>query len=87
MTPVGGLSHAQWRHSGVPFATQEVEFCIDGDFVELFLEIGEAGKERVVEEINQSLGTQYTAKGISNYIQDVRMKHSFVSNRHKFSLD
>ena len=27
------MSHARWRHSGTPFAAEEMAFCVDGDML------------------------------------------------------
>lgn len=61
---------------GTPFTVKDVEYCIDGNMIEMFLEIGEETKNTIVQEVNEILNKQYTVKGMTNYIQDIRTKHS-----------
>ena len=75
LTPVGGLNHANWRQTGTPFTVKDIEYCIDGDLVEMFLEIGEETKNTIVKEVNAMLKKRFTVKGLTNYIQDIRTKH------------
>ena len=51
------------------------DYCIDGDLVEMFLEINEEAKERVVTMLNELSGKTFTSRRITNYIQDIRTKH------------
>lgn len=73
---MGGLNHALWRRSGTPFTTKEIEYCIDGDMVELFLEVNADVKEAVVAKVNATMNRQFTVKGMTDYVQDIRIKHS-----------
>ena len=63
---------------------RDIEYCIDGNLVEMFLEIGEETKNMIVQEVNKVLKKQYTVKGMTNYIQDIRTKHFNVCyNKHR----
>ena len=72
---MGGLSHARWRRSGMPFAAEEMAFCVDGDMVELFLEVNADVKETVVAKVNAALGRQFSVKEMTDYVQDIRIKN------------
>ena len=54
---------------------KDVHFCIDGDLVEMFLEMNEEVKGKIVNEINAEQETQFTIQSITNYLQDIRTKH------------
>ena len=75
---MGGLNHTVWRQTGAPFTVKDIEYCIDGNLVEMFLEIGEDTKSMIVQEVNEVMKKQYTVKGMTNYIQDIRTKHYSV---------
>lgn len=55
---------------------------MDGDLIEMFLEMNEDMKMKVVKEVNAELLTKYTVKGMSNYLQDIRIKHCCVYWKH-----
>lgn len=73
---MGGLDHATWRHQGIPFCTKEMEYFIDGDLVEMFLEVNEEGKQRIVEEVNAMLKRYDTVKWMTDHIQSIKSQHS-----------
>lgn len=73
--PVGGLNHAEWRHEGIPFCSREVEYCVDGDLVEMFLEVNEEGKQMIVDEVNKALKRHNTVKWMTDYIQSIKSKY------------
>ena len=52
-----------------------MEYCIDGDMVELFLEVSTDVKEAVVAKVNAAMNRQFTVKGMTDYVQDIRIKH------------
>lgn len=78
VVPVGGLDHAEWRQQGHPESAKNTEFCVDGDLVEMFLDMSNDVKEKIVEDVNKRMNTSYTVKGMSNYLQDIRTKHYYV---------
>ena len=54
---------------------KNAHFCIDGDLVEMFLEMNEEVKGKIVNEINAEQGAHFTIQNITNYLQDIRTKH------------
>ena len=44
--------------------------------VELFLEVNADVKESVVAKVNAAMNRQFTVKGMTDYVQDIRIKHS-----------
>lgn len=72
---MGGLDHATWRQQGIP-SCKEMEYFIDGDLVEMFLEVNEEGKQRIVEEVNAMLKRFDTVKWMTDYIQRIKSLHS-----------
>lgn len=75
IVPIGGLNHQSWRQSGIPSTSNSITYCIDGDLVEMFLEMKDDIKEKIVDLVNTELKTSYSIKTISNYLQDIRTKH------------
>ena len=53
-----------------------MEYCVDGDLVEMFLEVDEEGKQKIVDEVNTALKRDYTVKWMTDYIQSIKSKHS-----------
>ena len=43
--------------------------------VELFLEVNADVKETVVAKVNATLGRQFSVKEMTDYVQDIRIKH------------
>ena len=84
VTGVGGLSHRTWRSSAYrhetlawPSATEKESYgAIDGDFLELFLELDRAGQEAVIAALNASESTARhvddTAGGLATVDEAVR---------------
>lgn len=73
---MGGLDHRGWRQEGKPFITRELEYCVDGDLIELFLELSEEGQKAVVSVVNEELKRSDSVKWMINYIQSIKTKHS-----------
>lgn len=53
-----------------------MEYFIDGDLVEMFLEVNEEGKQRIVEEVNAMLKRYDTVKWMTDHIQSIKSQHS-----------
>lgn len=70
------MDHRGWRQEGKPFITRELEYCVDGDLIELFLELSEEGQKAVVSVVNEALKRSDSVKWMINYIQSVKTKHS-----------
>ena len=70
------MDHRGWRQEGKPFITRELEYCVDGDLIELFLELREEGQKAVVSVVNEALKRSDSVKWMINYIQSIKTKHS-----------
>ena len=70
------MDHKGWRQEGTPFCTRELEFCVDGDLIELFLEVSEEGQKTIVSLVNEELKRSDSVKWMINYIQSIKTKHS-----------
>lgn len=70
------MDHRGWRQEGKPFITRELEYCVDGDLIELFLELSEEGQKAVVSVVNEELKRSDSVKWMINYIQSIKTKHS-----------
>lgn len=70
------MDHRGWRQEGKPFITRELEYCVDGDLIELFLELSEEGQKAVVSVVNEALKRSDSGKWMINYIQSIKTKHS-----------
>ena len=70
------MDHRGWRQEGKPFITRELEYCVDGDLIELFLELSEEGQKAVVSVVNKALKRSDSVKWMINYIQSIKTKHS-----------
>lgn len=70
------MDHRGWRQEGKPFITRELEYCVDGDLIELFLELSEEGQKAVVSVVNEALKRSDSVKWMINYIQSIETKHS-----------
>ncbi len=70
------MDHRGWRQEGKPFITRELEYCVDGDLIELFLELSEEGQKAVVSVVNEALKRSDSVKWMINYIQSIKTKHS-----------
>ena len=70
------MDHRGWRQEGKPFITRELEYCVDGDLIELFLELSEEGQKAVVSVMNEALKRSDSVKWMINYIQSIKTKHS-----------
>ena len=70
------MDHKGWRQEGKPFITRELEYCVDGDLIELFLELSEEGQKAVVNVVNEELKRSDSVKWMINYIQSIKTKHS-----------
>lgn len=51
---------------------------IDGDLVEMFLELEMESQQKIVTMVNTELKTVYSVTEILDYLQDIRSKHSYV---------
>ena len=70
------MDHRGWRQESKPFITRELEYCVDGDLIELFLELSEEGQKAVVSVVNEELKRSDSVKWMINYIQSIKTKHS-----------
>ena len=70
------MDHRGWRQEDKPFITRELEYCVDGDLIELFLELSEEGQKAVVSVVNEALKRSDSVKWMINYIQSIKTKHS-----------
>ena len=70
------MDHRGGRQEGKPFITRELEYCVDGDLIELFLELSEEGQKAVVSVVNEALKRSDSVKWMSNYIQSIKTKLS-----------
>ena len=70
------MDHKGWRQESKPFITRELEYCVDGDLIELFLELSEEGQKAVVNVVNEELKRSDSVKWMINYIQSIKTKHS-----------
>ena len=48
---------------------------IDGDLVEMFLELEMESQQKIVTMVNTELKTVYSVTEILDYLQDIRSKH------------
>jgi|EP01043_Picozoa_sp_COSAG02_P009326 DNA damage-binding protein 1 len=60
---VGGLSHTEWRSFHNERKTQECRGFIDGDLVEMFLDLPRPKMEEVVKLITDSTGSFGSVRG------------------------
>ena len=60
---VGGLSHSEWRSFHNERKTQECRGFIDGDLVEMFLDLPRSKMEEVVKLMTDSAGTFGSVRG------------------------
>lgn len=60
---VGGLSHAEWRSFHNDRKTQDCRGFIDGDLVEMFLDLPRPKMEEVVKLMTDSTGSFGSVRG------------------------
>ena len=74
------MDHRGWRQEGKPFITRELEYCVDGDLIELFLELSEEGQKAMTLDTTigfaEALKRSDSVKWMINYIQSIKTKHS-----------
>ena len=82
---MGGLDHKQWRCTNTPFGLKNLAYCIDGDLVEMFLELDDESQAKIADSVSTELHSALTPQFLIDYLQDIRSKHSLVcSNKHSF---
>eukprot|EP00759_Apiculatamorpha_spiralis_P043258 PhF_6_TR40769/c1_g1_i4/m.61478/K10610/DDB1; DNA damage-binding protein 1 len=76
--PIGNLVHAQYRSHGTEKRTVPAHGVIDGDVVELFVELSEQERENVVSVMNKEVpfgGKQFTVQGLMKKLDDLLRLH------------
>lgn len=67
MTPVGGLTHAEWRNCNNSVRVSAQKHAVDGNVVEMFLDLSSEEQEQVTRYLNEDL---------NNYIVQLQEKNS-----------
>lgn len=78
---MGGLDHKQWRCTNTPFGLKNLAYCIDGDLVEMFLELDDESQAKIADSVSTELHSSLAPQFLIDYLQDIRSKHSLLCSQ------
>ena len=64
-----------WRCSSTPFGVRNLSYSIDGDLVEMFLELDDDSQAKIAASVSAALAEPCSPAFLVEYLQDLRSKH------------